>query len=162
MTPRARIACGSQARLHKRVGAVVGAQVLAVCCVPFVDDTRGPCASDTCSDGYRCCNGECIEGDRCPECVVEPAGLEISPACDCDSFLPMCVGARWQYDEFDIASGELLDSKTQAVTGFGDPGEPLYQKSGFNAYNVCRTSDDSLKLAWQTIDGERAASHVHR
>lgn len=121
-----------------------------------------PCGIDDCADGYRCCSGTCIEADRCTDCVVESAGLDASPACDCDSFQPMCVGARWDYDEFDPVTNELAGSKTHVITNFGDPGEPLFNKSGFDAFAFCRSSADSLKEAWQTVDGPRTAWQMHR
>ncbi|OGQ16885.1 MAG: hypothetical protein A2138_12100 [Deltaproteobacteria bacterium RBG_16_71_12] len=135
-----------------RVGAVVVLGLLVAECVPeiVVEDAGCPC--DT---GNVCCDDVCVRGDRCPECEVEQSGLDASPPCDCDSFLPMCVGARWDYDEFEPSTEAPLGSKTQVLIDFKDPGDPSFDKTSFEAFVSCRTSDDSLRTAWQTVEGAR-------
>lgn len=136
--------------------------VLAASCVDDIPLPDAPCDVDRCLPGYRCCSGTCIAADRCTECVVNDAARDASPACDCDSFQPMCVGARWVYEEFDLSTEAFLDEKTHVITDFADPRDPMFDKSGFNAFEFCRKSDDSLKSAWQTVDGARTVWQMHR
>jgi hypothetical protein len=87
---------------------------------------------------------------------------EEAPDCDCGSYMPLCVGARWDYLEPDTSDG-TVPWKQQKIVGYGDPGAAEYGKSGYSAFYYERYSVDNTKTSWITAaEGEVCWQFDHR
>ncbi len=99
------------------------------------------------------CN-DCLTRDTAPvfgeHCALPVASVP-EPTCNCDSFMPLCKDATWDYAE--LANFET--TKQQKIVGYGDPLQEDYGKTGFDAFEYLRTSNDGTKRSWMTAqDGE--------
>jgi len=78
--------------------------------------------------------------------------------CACDSYFPICVGAFWAYDVFDVNS--IRSDKTWAFPFYGALNDTRHGLLGKKGYLQFRTSFTDFARRWVGVDGETGQQSI--
>lgn len=97
--------------------------------------------------GLLCPQGRtCMAGGRCGSPVLPHKPDPDGPACNCFSLFPICVGARWAYDE--LRNGNRIPYKQWSFASFGPIQDPLHEKQEVQAFLQVRPSELDFSHKW--------------
>lgn len=108
----------------------------------------------------ECLTVVCVEGKTCvPGAGCQPVDAPPTqppargPACDCQSFFPMCVGSTWTFEEVNFSTN-LPTTKTYVVQDHARIKDSSHDKDGKPAFVQFRTIDGGVLRRWISLEGE--------
>ncbi len=104
------------------------------------------CLNILCPEGKTCASGS--RAGRCESSSFPPGPRESDgPPCNCFSLFPMCVGARWEYDEF--RNGVRFPKfKRWSIASFGPMNDPRHGQETTLAFLQVRPSALDFSHKW--------------
>ncbi len=123
---------------------------------PITIDLALPCAKAACAAGKTCVPGwGCVDPDIDADGV--PTARRNGPPCDCNSYFPICVGARWEYRVCPPPRNDC-QTKTWHISDWAKIGDSdddrKWGVAGLDAFVQVRILRTDRSRRWLTSDAE--------